>query len=47
MERKFVAKIIEGGRVTVPQRVRELEDLEKGDYVKLRYVGKVWEDKEE
>ncbi len=28
-------KVIQGGRITIPQEVRELEDIQEGDYVKV------------
>jgi AbrB family looped-hinge helix DNA binding protein len=28
-------KVIKGGRVTIPQEVRELEDIKEGDYLKI------------
>jgi len=31
----FVARVISGGKVTVPRRVCELLQIEKGDYVRV------------
>jgi len=31
----FIAKVFAGGKVTVPQRVRGLLNIEDGDYVRL------------
>jgi AbrB family looped-hinge helix DNA binding protein len=28
-------KVIQGGRITLPQEVRELENIQEGDYVKV------------
>lgn len=28
-------KVIQGGRITIPQEVRELENIKEGDYVKI------------
>jgi AbrB family looped-hinge helix DNA binding protein len=28
-------KVIQGGRITIPQEVREIEDIKEGDYVKI------------
>jgi AbrB family looped-hinge helix DNA binding protein len=28
-------KVIQGGRITIPQEVREIENIEEGDYVKV------------
>jgi AbrB family looped-hinge helix DNA binding protein len=35
---RFVAKVLQGGKVTVPKRVRELLGVEEGDYVRLVLV---------
>jgi len=40
MEREFVAKIIENYRITIPEWVRNVENLKKGDYVRVRFLGK-------
>jgi bifunctional DNA-binding transcriptional regulator/antitoxin component of YhaV-PrlF toxin-antitoxin module len=34
----FAARVLQGGKVTIPKRVRELLDVEKGDYVRLGVV---------
>jgi bifunctional DNA-binding transcriptional regulator/antitoxin component of YhaV-PrlF toxin-antitoxin module len=34
-EEVFVARVISDGKVTVPRRVREVLQLEKGDYVRV------------
>jgi len=28
-------KVIKDGRVTIPQEIRELEDIKEGDYLKI------------
>lgn len=28
-------KVIQGGRITIPQEVREIENIQEGDYVKI------------
>jgi AbrB family looped-hinge helix DNA binding protein len=28
-------KVIKGGRVTIPQEIREVEDIKEGDYIKI------------
>ena len=28
-------KVIQGGRITIPTEVRELENIQEGDYVKV------------
>ena len=35
---EFVARVFQGGKVTVPKRVRELLDVEDGDYVRLSLI---------
>ena len=35
---QFVARVFQGGKVTVPKRVRELLDVRDGDYVRLGVV---------
>jgi len=35
---RFVARVLQGGKVTVPKRVRELLGVEEGDYVRLVLV---------
>ena len=35
---EFVARVFQGGKVTVPKRLRELFDVEDGDYVRLVLV---------
>jgi bifunctional DNA-binding transcriptional regulator/antitoxin component of YhaV-PrlF toxin-antitoxin module len=35
---EFVVRVFKGGKVTVPKRLRELFDVEDGDYVKLGLV---------
>lgn len=37
-KRTFIARIIEGGRVTVPDMLREFLKLENGDLVELTIV---------
>ena len=35
MVEEFVARVFQGGKVTIPKRVRELLDVVDGDYVRL------------
>ena len=35
---EFVARVFQGGKVTIPKRVRELLDVGDGDYVRLSLV---------
>ena len=35
---EFVVKVLKGGKVTVPKRLRELFVVEEGDYVRLALV---------
>ena len=35
---QFVARVLQGGKVTIPKRVRELLDVGDGDYVRLSLV---------
>ncbi|MGB9854204.1 MAG: hypothetical protein ACPLRY_05290 [Candidatus Bathyarchaeales archaeon] len=35
---EFVSRVFTGGKVTVPKRLRELFDVEDGDYVRLALV---------
>jgi len=35
---EFVARVFNGGKVTVPKRLRELLGVEDGDYVRLALV---------
>lgn len=35
---EFVARVFAGGKVTVPRRLRELFNIEDGDYVRLALV---------
>ncbi|MEM3623345.1 MAG: hypothetical protein QXR76_06215 [Candidatus Bathyarchaeia archaeon] len=35
---EFVARVFKGGKVTVPKRLRELFDVNDGDYVRLALV---------
>jgi len=35
---QFVARVFQGGKVTVPKRLRELLGIEDGDYVRLSVV---------
>jgi len=35
---EFVVRVFAGGKVTVPRRLRELFEIEDGDYVKLGLV---------
>jgi AbrB family looped-hinge helix DNA binding protein len=35
---RFVARVLQGGKVTIPKRLRELLNVEEGDYVRLDLV---------
>ena len=35
---QFVVRVFQGGKVTIPKRVRELLEVEDGDYVRLGLV---------
>jgi len=35
VEEVFVAKVIAGGKVTIPRRLRDLLDVQDGDYLRL------------
>lgn len=35
---QFVARVFQGGKVTIPKRLRELLGIEDGDYVRLGVV---------
>ena len=35
---QFVARVFQGGKVTVPKRLRELVGVKDGDYVRLSLV---------
>jgi len=35
---QFVVKVFQGGKVTIPKRLRELLGVEDGDYVRLGVV---------
>lgn len=32
----FKARVISGGRVTIPDTIRELEDIKDGDFVEVK-----------
>jgi len=34
---QFVARVFQGGKVTVPKRLRKLLGVQDGDYVRFRY----------
>jgi len=34
----FVARVVAGGKVTIPRRLRDLSGIEDGDYVRLSLV---------
>ena len=34
MER-FVARVLQNGKITIPKRIRELQEVNAGDYVRL------------
>jgi len=35
---EFIGKVISEGRVTIPKKVRELLEIQEGDYVRLRLL---------
>ncbi len=35
---QFVVRVFQGGKVTIPKRLRELFEVEDGDYVRLTLV---------
>jgi len=35
---QFVVRVFQGGKVTIPKRLRELLDVKDGDYVRLGVV---------
>lgn len=35
---QFVARVFQGGKVTIPMRLRELVEVKDGDYVRLALV---------
>lgn len=35
---QFVARVFQDGKVTIPKRLRELLEVEDGDYVRLALV---------
>jgi len=41
MSNRFVARLISGGRVTIPETIRELLDVKDGDLVEMEVKGKV------
>jgi len=38
MVERFVAKVLKGGKVTIPVRVRELLGIRNGDYVRMEVI---------
>ncbi len=38
VEEVFVARVVAGGKVTIPQRIRDLLNIEDGDYVRVSIV---------
>ena len=36
---QFIARVFQGGKVTIPKRLRELLGIKDGDYVRLSVVG--------
>ena len=34
----FIAKMISGGRVTIPEEIRNVFGLKDGDYIELRFI---------
>lgn len=38
VEEVFVARVVAGGKVTIPRRMRDLLNIEDGDYVRLSIV---------
>jgi len=35
---EFIARVFQGGKVTIPKRLREIFGVEDGDYVRLALV---------
>ena len=35
---EFIARVFQGGKVTIPKRLREILGVEDGDYVRLALV---------
>jgi len=35
---RFVARVFQGGKVTIPKRLRELLEVKDGDYVRVGVV---------
>lgn len=42
---EFVVRVFQGGKVTVPKRLRELFGVEDGDYVRLVLL-EVWQEED-
>ena len=38
MKERFMARVIGGGKVTIPVRIREVLGIRDGDYVRLELV---------
>lgn len=47
MANNFVARIISRGRITIPETLREVFDLQDGDLVEVEIKGKVTNETEE
>ncbi|PKK81797.1 MAG: hypothetical protein CVT47_00545 [Thermoplasmata archaeon HGW-Thermoplasmata-2] len=41
----FIRRVYEKGKITIPKELRELHDIENGDFVKLQIVGVVEKDR--
>ena len=38
MSLEFTRRISENGKLTVPKEIRELQDIQEGDYVRIRIL---------
>lgn len=47
VEEKFVTRMTKYGRITVPQRVRDILGVETGDYVRITVAGIIKKKSEE
>jgi len=34
-KRSAIVKVMEGGRVTIPSKIRDIENIEEGDYLEI------------
>jgi len=37
----FILKVIAGGRVTLPKKVRKTQGIEEGDFVEVKFIQKI------